>query len=375
MSLLGVPLTFWIGPTVPLPPPASVMEALDGIEVTAGDDGRTGLQISFRVGRGAEDVLDYAVLIGPLLRPFSRVLLTITFDAVPQVLFDGVVTHRQFSPTSSSLALTGEDLSVMMDLEEKQVEHPAQPEPVIALKLIASYAAPWGLIPQVIPPPVLDVPMPTERTPTQQGTDLQYLRQMAGRFAYVFHVTPGPVPMTSTAYWGPPQRFGVPQRALSVDMGTATNVTSIDFQQDGLATTFVRGQVQDRRTNQTLPVQTFASTRPPLAREPAWLTQPYHRTLRMQDSGLDIAQAFARAQERTDASTDAVVTATGEADGLRYGGVLRPRASVGVRGVGDTHDGIYFVQRVQHTLRAGSYKQRFTLTREGTGAISPLVVP
>ena len=68
--------------------------------------------------------------------------------------------------------MTGEDVSVMMDLEEKSAEHPAQDETIIALKLIASYAQ-YGLIPVVIPPVVIDPPIPIERTPVQQGTDLE----------------------------------------------------------------------------------------------------------------------------------------------------------------------------------------------------------
>ena len=100
-------------------------------------------------------------------------------------------------------------------------------------------------------------------------------------------------------------------------------------------------------------------------------------TLLENDSGggLTYAQAFARAQAITDRSVDAVVTAQGELDGLRYGDALTPRALVGLRGAGLTHDGIYYVKSVTHTLSRGQYKQRFTLTREGDGPISPAVIP
>lgn len=56
-----------------------------------------------------------------------------------------------------------EDVSVMMDLEEKSAEHPAQDETIIALKLIATYAQ-YGLIPVVLPPPAIDPPTPTPLT-------------------------------------------------------------------------------------------------------------------------------------------------------------------------------------------------------------------
>ena len=70
-----------------------------------------------------------------------------------------------------------------------------------------------------------------------------------------------------------------------------------------------------------------------------------------------------------------MVTAQGELDGQRYGGVLKPRNIVGVRGVGFTHDGLYYVKSVSHAISHGKYKQRFSLSREGTGAITPAVVP
>jgi hypothetical protein len=124
-----------------------------------------------------------------------------------------------------------------------------------------------------------------------------------------------------------------------------------------------------------MPVQTFASTRPPLSTMPAWLVnQPNVRTVRFRDDGLNIMQALARAQAITDASVDSV-TADGVLDGLRYGDVLQARGVVGVRGAGYTYDGFFYVKSVTHNIKRGEYKQRFSLTREGTGSISPAVVP
>lgn len=378
MSLLGSTLTFWVGPTVPVPPPPTVLEALHQVEVTTSDAGRSGFRLTFSVGRNASMPLDYDVLTGPLLRPFSRVLLMVTFNAVPQVLMDGIITNQQLSPGqepgTSTLTVMGEDVSVMMDLEERSAEHPAQNEMVIALKIIATYAR-FGLIPVVLPPPSLDIPLPIERIPVQQVTDLQYLQQMADRFGYVFYVTPGPAPMTNTAYWGPPVRVGLPQRALKTDVGPSSNVTSIDFQYDALAPTRVEGQVRDRRLDQTMPVETFASTRPPLAAQNALLTQSSTRVRQFRQSGLDTTQAFARAQGETDSAADRTVTARGQLDALRYQGILQPRGLVGLQGAGFSYDGLYYVQQVTHSIRKGAYNQDFTLTREGTGSITPVVVP
>jgi hypothetical protein len=375
--LLGTQLSVLLGPTAPVPAPPHVVEAIDRISVNASDEGRTGFQITFRVGRGQTDVLDYALLVGPLLQPFSRVVLTVIFSGIPSVLLDGIITNQQLSPGAepgtSTLTITGEDVSVMMDLEEKSVEHPAQPEAIIAAKIIATYAQ-YGLIPMVIPPPSVDMPLPTERIPVQQETDLDYLKEMAGRFGYTFYVEAGPAPLTNTAYWGPPIRTGIPQKALTVNMGPDTNVMGdLNFSYDGLAPTAMSGQIRDRQLNQTLPVQTFVSTRIPLSPMPALLTQMHKRTRAFRETGLTLSQAFARAQAQTDASTDRTVTATGTLDAMRYQAVLRSRGLVGVRGVGFSYDGFYYVNRVDHTIEVGKYTQSFELSREGLGALSPVV--
>jgi hypothetical protein len=380
--LLGVNLTLLIGPTVPLPATPDIAEALQSVSVTQNDEGRSGFQIVLQVGRtGPTDLLDYRLLLNPLLRPFSRVILMVLFNGMPRVLIDGLITNQQFSPGSApgtaTLTLTGEDVSVAMDMEKKRAEWPAMSEMVIANVIIGSYAQ-YGLVPMVIPPPTIDQPLPIERTPVQQGTDLDYLKTMAQRFGFVFYVEPGPVPGVNTAYWGPPKRAGLPQRALTVNQGPEMNVDSVNFTYNGMAPTIVMDEVQDRLTNTSMPVMTFVSLRlPPLAAMPALPFQlPNVRTsLLEQGAGLSIIEAYARAQGITDKSVDTVVTAQGELDALRYGDVLTPRGIVGLRGAGFTYDGLYYVKSVSHSISKGQFKQRFNLSREGTGAITPVVVP
>ena len=404
--LLGIHLTLMIGPTLAIPAPPLIAEALTGVEVTQSDRGRSGFQLTFEVGRsGPLDLVDYKLLTNPLLRPFNRVVLVVRFNILPQVLIDGIITNMQLSPGeepgSSTLTVTGEDLSVMMDLEEKAEndQYAAQSEFVLATRIIASYAR-YGLVPMVIPPLSIDVPTPTRRIPTQQGTDLQYLQQMAARYSYVFYIRPGPLPNQSIAYWGPPERLSFPQKALSVNMGPASNVESINFQYNALSPMMVVGNILDADLNVALPVITPPiSTRVPLASQPALLVnQPNVRKTRFNQTpptvesfmegdsgltrpqaeaavGLNIAQAFVRAQAQVDAASDQVVTASGSLDALRYGDVLQARSIVGLRGAGYSYDGNYYAQSVSHSIRRGEYKQRFTLNREGVGSLTPLVRP
>ena len=379
MSLSSIYLNLLIGASVPAPVSSSVMEAIDSIEVTHQDEGRSGFQIVLKVGRsGLSDMADFNLLKDPVFRPFNRVIINVIFNAIPIVLMDGIITHQQLSPGNepgaSRFTVTGEDVSVMMDMEERDVEHPAQDEIMIANTIIMSYAR-YGLVPKVIPPATMDTPVPTDRTPVQQGTDLQYLQEMAGRYGYVFYVTPGPIPGQNTAYWGPPIRDGVPQKALSVNMGPNTNVSQINFTYNALRPSRQSGSVQDRSSNEDTPVETSSSIRTPLSSQPAiQANQPNVRTRRFRRSGLTTSQAYAQAQGLTDSSTDETVTASGELDATIYGDVLQPRGLVGVRGVGNTYNGTYYVQRVTHSIKKNEYKQRFTLSREGTGALANSVI-
>lgn len=372
-------LTLLTGPTVAVPAPPLLLDALDHVEVTTADTGRSGFQLVFAMGRsGAADLVDYPLLTLPVLRAFDRVVLVVTFDGQPKVLMDGVVTHREVTPSATpgatTLSVTGEDVSLMMDLEEKAEDRSVQSEVTAATAIIARYPT-YGLVPQVISPKDVDQPLLMDRTPMQRGTDLAHLTTMAARFGFVCYVVPGPALGTNTVYWGPPVRGGAPQRALSVDMGVDTNVRQVSFRHAPLTPTQVKGTVQDPETTKDVAVRSGASLRPSLAALPDWKVNGRNlRTTLLQGNGLTVARATSRAQGMADASTDSL-TATGTLDALRYGDLLTARGIVGLRGAGWLADGLYYVQRVTHSIRRGEYTQQFTLTRDGLGSTVRTVTP
>ena len=358
-----------MGESVPRPVSRELVEAIQSVEVTHADEGRSGFQIIFRVGRRDRgDLAEYRLLANPIFKVFSRVTLVVTLGAAAQVLIDGVITNQQLAPNpepgKTTLTLTGEDISVMMDLEQRSLEHKAQDEASIAEMILRQYKN-YGIEPQVIKPTHIDRPTGSERIPVQQGTDLAYLRQIGQRFAHVFYIIPGQSMGTSIAYWGPPQRQTQPQKTLTVNMGSFTNVRSINFQYNGMSATRLEGSAQDRRTNEIRSVREDRSDRPPLSQFPALGNQRHYRVTQFRQTGRDTAQAGARAQAEADRSVDNVVTASGELDTVHYGSVLKLRGLVGLRGVGHSYDGLYYVKRVSHRISPGQYQQSFTLTREG----------
>lgn len=382
MSVAGINLGVSIGQVVPAPAPGFIVEALQGVEVTFSDDGPSAFQLSFRADRRPGFTSNYELLSSPLLKPSSRVVLTVTLNGVPSILMDGIITRQELihdtSLGAATFAITGEDVSVMMDLVEYSIEYPAMGDAEIAALILAKYTV-LGIVPAVVPTLSSLIPLAIERVPQQLATDRQHLKQLAAQNGYVFYVQPGPVYLSNTAYWGPPLRVGSPQHSLSVDQGPETNVEAISFQYDALAPTLVAGFVQDAITEFDLPVVTLGSSAtrlPPLASQPALPNNlPFVRYQQFVDTGLTAFQAYDYAQAVTDLSTDRVVTVQGRLNAIRYGNILRAPGIVGVRGVGSSYDGNYYVKSVTHRIRTDEYSQEFTLTREGIGSLTSEVLP
>jgi hypothetical protein len=382
MSLSSVRLSLLVGRVVPRPAPASLMNALEKVTVNQSDDGDAGFsqgfELTFRAQRDPVVGKDYALLSSSLLKPGNRVVISVTLNATPRVLMDGIITRHDLTPSSgaagTSLAVKGTDLSLLMDMLELSLGYPGLSHEAIVLLILAKYAA-FGVVPRIIPVRTSWTSTPLEKMDFQEGTDRDYLRQLAKAHGYIFGIKPGPVPLTSSAYWGSRVKIGLPQKALTVDMGAATNVESISFGYDAMAPKQVYGLVALPDSPIPLPVLTMVSTQlPPLASRPALLAnQPFVKKVRLKYNGRDPIEAWAKAQDQTDESSESVVNASGTLDALRYGGLLTAPGIVGVRGVGYSYDGYYYVKNVNHQISRGEYKQNFTLTREGTGSLTQKV--
>lgn len=368
-SLLGIRLIVLTGQSVPLPASYDIMSALTRVEVTNDAETSDGFQMTFSLGKGA---LDYSLMQSGALDPFTRVIIGVLLGASPEVLIDGVITHQQIAPSPepgmSTLTVTGKDVSVMMDLEEKNEEYKNQADFVIVTRLLAQYAQ-YGLVPQ--PTPTTDVPIELMRIPRQHETDLQFIQRLARRNGFVFYVEPLTFGV-NTAYWGPTIRGGLPQAALTMNMGDRTNVKSLNFSQDALAPVTTKGTFVDPIFKISLPIPQLPSLRiPPFVPSP---TPAKRVVLQRETANENPAQAATSAVATLTNAPDSV-TADGEVDAVRYGNVLRARKLVGVRGVGFSYDGLYYVRSVTHSIQRGEYTQRFSISREGTGSLLPVLPP
>lgn len=372
--LQGIHLTLMIGPLVPVPAPKSVMDALLSVQVNSGKD-KTGFQLTFAVSKNSP--LLTTMLPAGYFDPMStRVVIAVTLAGFPNVIMDGIVTRQEFTPSGepgqSTLTITGEDLSVLMDVVEMPfMRYPCMPSVARVYTILAKYLA-FGVVPLAIPSFILDVPIITKQIPTHKGTDLQYLKRMADDCGYVFYVEPGPLIGQSIAYWGPDIRIPVPQPALSVNMDAATNVESLSFSLDGLAKKIVVVTIFDPAKNRVpivVPVPNFNLFKPPLGARP---TIPSKVEFPDYMAKEDVPKVVDRILGILARSSDAI-SVSGSLDVMRYGGILRNRMIVGVRGAGLAYDGLYYVNSVTHNIKRGEYKQSFQLSRDGLISNTPKV--
>lgn len=368
-NILGIHLVLLVGKTIPLPASYDVMSAFESAQVTLDTKGADGFQMTFSL---TKEVLDYNLLTSDTFAPGARIIMGVAIGVIPEVLIDGIITVRELRPSNdpgrSLLTLTGSDLTVALDLGEKNQKYENQPDSVIFERLIGEYAT-YGLVPEATP--TTDIPITVQRTPRQHQTDLKFIQRMAKRNGFIFYLTPLTFG-TSTAYFGPETHLGLPQPALSMNMGPSTNIDELNFSHDALAPVGTKGTFVEPITKFAIPIPTLPSLKiPPLSSSPASaMRQVLLRDTAKQNAGQAATTAIAKVTNSPDA-----VSASGKVDSVRYGNVLRARQLVGVRGVGSSYDGNYFVKRVTHHIARGSYTQSFSLSREGTGALFPVVRP
>lgn len=372
--LKGIHLTLLVGPTVAVPAPRQVIDALTAVQVNTTAGQRSGFQLTFSLSK--ESLLNKALLPAGYFDPMIRVISIVTVNGIPNVLMDGVISRQEIAPSNepgqSTLTVTGEDLSLLMDLESRAVCYPAMPAEARIALIVARYAI-YGMVPLIVPTMFPEVDSPTKRIPVQTGTDLSYINQQADRNGYVFYLEPGPAPGANIAYWGPEVRIGVPQPALNINMDTHTNVESLSFSFDGLSRKQLAVTIQEPTTKIgiSIPIPDLNLLAPPLAlkQAPAFRVEPLRETAK-----LNPIKASARALAESVRSAEAI-TGSGQLDVIRYGRLLRARQLVGVRGAGLVYDGLYYVKSVTHNIKQGEYKQSFTLTRNGLIPITPRVIP
>ena len=301
MSLLGVHLTVLAGPTVPTPLPPDV-----AARVALGDGDRVrrrALGLHHHPRRrplGADGRLRHArcSTTSPLRANARASSCCCTMGALPQVLMDGIVTETELTPGSASqhaeLRVTGHDVSLLLDRHEvsDRARRPRR-------RPAGAGASRCPTSPAASSPRSSRRPCSTRRCrssaprPSRPPTT-RTCRRSRPTTATSATSAPDRCRACSTLYWGPPVRVGLPQKALSVDLGPDTNVTGSPTLPRGRARARAgRGSGAGPRLGTVVPVRTVGSLRPPLAALPVWAVhQPDVRTRQFRDTGVTATTAL-----------------------------------------------------------------------------------
>lgn len=278
-------------------------------------------------------------------------------DDSPQLL-SGYITHLRpdfgLGIEQCVLEVWGMDAGVLMDRIDRLRDWPNKKDSDIATEVFQTY----GLTPQVTDTEVIH----DEEVSTiiQRETDLQLLQRLALRNGFECYVD------GDTGYFGPSRLADQAQPVLAVQFGDDTTVSRFRLEVDALVPADVAMYQIDRIGGAVLEAGADTPGQPVLG-----ATGP----VALLGAGMEPAQVVVAQTVATGAPEmaalcqglhdrgDWFVTGEGEVAANQYGTVLKPRATVTVKGIGETHSGVYYVTHVTHRFTADGYRQSFKVKR------------
>jgi phage protein D len=274
-----------------------------------------------------------------------------------------IETNANFAnqPGSSTLHVVAMDPTVLMNLQEVVKPWPNRSDSEVAREIFT--APEYGFT------PIVDTTnwrhQENEQILMQRGTDIQFLQELARRNGFEIYVETNGTTGAVEGHFHAPRLDLPPQGVLSVNMRDATNVNSFNARFDMLRPATVQATNIDVETREDQQSQISRPRTPVLGRETT-LTSHRPRLILPAQTGLPrMGQQQPFAQAIADESALAI-TADGELNTVAYGGVIRAKRTITVRGAGP-YNGVYYVERVHHVLSPESYKQSFTLRRNALG--------
>ena len=310
---------------------------------------------------------DWDVTQIDIFRPLVPIQVRVSLGlGISEALINGYVREARQNNTSqpgrSTLDVVAMDATAtIMNLIETSLPQPNMPDNIIATTIFGRNA----IIPLAIP--TTSTRVITQTTTMQRATDIQFLKMMARRNSYECYVQPDPLIGLDIGYFGPPKNAVPPQAVLSVDFGTATNCDSFNVNYDMTQPTMAIGVMIDPTTGVPIPAIVPLATEAPMGLEPT-LTRVLVPPI-VRPAGTDatsITELYSVGRSIVNRSSRAI-RASGTADSLKLGSVLRPGLPVAVRGAGREHSGLYYVTSVHHTLSTHGYTQSFSGWRNAVG--------
>lgn len=289
---------------------------------------------------------------------WKRVVITAGLEDDTPQLIDGYITHICPSFGDSlgqcELAIWGMDASVLMDREDKLKDWPGKKDSDIAAEIFNTY----GLTPEVADTEV--VHEEEVSTIIQRETDIQFLKRLARRNGFECYVD------GDTGYFRPPQIDSASQPVLAVHFGDETNINSFQLEVNALAPANVTMFQVDRSNKEVLDATSETAQQRMLGANGAddylgaGMTPGLVYISKTVTTG---SLEMALLSQGLYNTGEWFVTGEGEVAANQYGNVLKPRGTVTIKGIGETHSGVYYVTHVTHVFTGAGYTQLFRVKR------------
>jgi len=315
-----------------------------------------------------EDGSGWTLLDEALFTRLANLKLSVTVgsgSAIPLINAYVIEVDTDFSsaPNGSELVVTAMDPTVLMHLDEKVKPWPNMMDSDVATSIFSDAGYRFT--------PVVESTkwsrQENDHTLIQRGTDIQFLRHLADRNGFECFVEMNGAGEIE-GHFHPPKHDAQPQGTLTINMGSATNVNRFRARFDMLGPATAKAATLDPSDKSAQSGQADDATQADGMGDAPTVPAERPRTVLLSQLGMAQAGEVQRfAQSVVDRSSWSIV-AEGELNTVAYGGLLRAKQPVMVRGVGRQFSGRYYVERVLHHIGSdGAYLQRFTLRRNATG--------
>lgn len=345
------------------PAPPEVMSTVQLVEVE--DHARMADMLHLRILVGVKDNKNgWTVLDDGLFTRLSRIQIKVTIGSGPAMsLIDSYVIESrvQFSnqPGKSVLDVYAMDPTVLMGLEEKVRAWPNMKHSDIANQIFDEYS---------FDPVVDDTPVSYDEAHTQltqRGTDVHFLRQLAGRNGFECFVEPNALGKLE-GHFHKPKVDDTPAGVLSVNSGEATNVNFFNARYDMLKPVQAMAATLDIESQSDQLGDASEQSLKALGKRVTGGGEHPRRVLISQTGLTSASELQTYAQGLVDESSFAII-AEGELNTVAFGSVLAAKKTVNVRGAGRQFSGVYYVEKVLHTFTGDGYRQKFRLRRNALG--------
>lgn len=349
-----------------LPAGPDLLQAIRQIEVEDHADMADMVRLQIMIGV-KDGCSGWSVIDEDIFARLTKLRIDVTIGsgrAETLIVAHVIETNATFAnqPGSSILNVVAMDPTVLMNLDERVKAWPNMSDSDVANSIFSS--GDYRFTPIVASTSWRR--QENDQTLTQRGTDMQLLQQLAERNGFEVYVETNGFTGQVEGHFHAPRLMQPPQGTLSVNMRDATNVNRFNARFDMLKPATAEATNLDVSSREDQQSEARTSQLPSLGQESSLATPQQRRVLPSRTGLTRTGELKMYAQAVADRSSLAI-TADGELNTVAYGGLLRAKRPVMVRGAGRQFSGTYYVQRVHHVFTPESYAQNFTLVRNAIG--------